>query len=154
MVQVRPELPVQRVPEQVHARARVGGKPEPVDAPVGIVLDVWRLARAVDLVEHRDLRQRLHADRLENLVHLLDALGALRIGRVDDVQQQVGLASLLQRRAERGHQLVRQVADEADGVGEGHLAGRRRQRAAAARSGSSVAKSWSAAYAAGRGQRG
>ena len=37
---------------------------------------------------------------------------------VDDVQQQVGVADLLERRAERLDQLVRQVAHEADGVGE------------------------------------
>ena len=38
----------------------------------------------------------------------------LRVGGVDDVQQQVGVPGLLQRRLERGHQVVRQLADEAN----------------------------------------
>ena len=42
----------------------------------------------------------------------------VRIGGVDHVQQQVGLARLRERRAEGRDQLVRQVADEADGVGQ------------------------------------
>ncbi|MNE05669.1 hypothetical protein D3C80_982390 [compost metagenome] len=39
---------------------------------------------------------------------------------VDHVQQQVGIARLLERGAERLDQLVRQVTDEADGIGEDH----------------------------------
>ena len=70
------------------------------------------LARAIDLVVDRDLRQVSGADRIEHVVDLRDALGALRIRGVDDVQQQVRLARFLQRRAERRHELVRQVADE------------------------------------------
>ena len=64
--------------------------------------------------------------------------------RVDHVQQQVGVHRLLERRAERGDQVVRQVADEADRVGEHD---RRRPRASHTRRVvvSSVAKSWSAA---------
>ncbi len=54
-----------------------------------------------------------------------DALGAFRVGGVDHVQQQVRLAGLLQRRAEGRHQLVRQVAHEADGVRERNLEARR-----------------------------
>ena len=38
--------------------------------------------------------------------------------RVDDVQDQVGEPRLLERRAERVDELMRQLADEADGVGE------------------------------------
>ena len=41
---------------------------------------------------------------------------------VDDVEQQVGLAGLFERGLERGDQRVRQVADEADRVGEQDLA--------------------------------
>ena len=40
------------------------------------------------------------------------------VGAVDHVQDQVGVGDLLQRRAERLDQLVRQVPDEADGVGQ------------------------------------
>ena len=54
-------------------------------------------------------------EHLDDGPDLLLGLGA---GGVDDVQQQVGLAGLLERRLERGDQGVRQVADEADRVGE------------------------------------
>ena len=49
------------------------------------------------------------------------ALG-LGAGGIDDVQEQVGLAGLLERGLERRDQGVRQVADEADRVGEQGLA--------------------------------
>ena len=39
-----------------------------------------------------------------------------RVGGVDDVQQQRGLERLVERRAERGDQVVRQLLDEADRV--------------------------------------
>ena len=40
------------------------------------------------------------------------------MARVHHVEQDVGLGQLLERGLERGHELVRQLADEADGVGE------------------------------------
>ena len=43
----------------------------------------------------------------------------VRVGAVDHVHQQIGLGRLLQRGGERLDQVVRQVADEADGVGQG-----------------------------------
>ena len=55
---------------------------------------------------------------VEHRVHRRDLLVAIGVRGVDDVQQQVGLGGLGERRAERGDQVVRQVADEADGVGE------------------------------------
>ena len=73
----------------------------------------------VGLVDHDDLAQVLGADLAE---HLADG-GQLALGvgvrAVDDVQQQVGVGDLLQRRAEGLDQLVRQRPDEADGVGQG-----------------------------------
>ena len=59
---------------------------------------------------------------------------------VDDVQDQVGAGDLLQRRAERLDQLVRQVPDEADRVGQGE-GPPVRGRAPCGRSGPSVANS-------------
>ena len=50
----------------------------------------------------------------------------VRVAAVDDVQHEVGVGDLLQRRAERLDQLVRQLADEADGVGERELPAVRR----------------------------
>ena len=81
-------------------------------------LDARRLADEIGLVEHFDLRQRARADFAQHAVDLRNALAAIRVGRIDDVQQQGRLARFLQRRAERSDQLVRQVAHEPDGVGE------------------------------------
>ena len=44
----------------------------------------------------------------------------VRMRGVAHVQDHVGLGHLLQRGAEGGHQFVRQLADEADGVGQDH----------------------------------
>ena len=62
------------------------------------------------------------AQLVEHLLDGLDLLLGLGAGGVDDVQQQVGLAGLLERRLERGDQRVRQVADEPDGVGQQDVA--------------------------------
>ena len=51
-----------------------------------------------------------------------DLAERVRVGTVDDVQQQVRLDGFLQRRAERLDQVVWQVSDEPDCVGEGELA--------------------------------
>ena len=52
------------------------------------------------------------------MVDLRDAFGAFRIRSIDDVQQQVCVARFLEGRTEGGHELVRQVPDETDRVGE------------------------------------
>ena len=52
------------------------------------------------------------------MVDLRDAFGAFRIRSIDDVQQQVRVARFLEGRTEGGHELVRQVPDETDRVGE------------------------------------
>src|SRR3989442_2392550 len=51
-------------------------------------------------------------------LHDLHLLLPRRMPRVDHVQQQVRRARFLEGRAERGNEVVRQLADEADGVGE------------------------------------
>src|SRR5690606_29004571 len=45
-----------------------------------------------------------------------------RIARVDHVQEEIGVLRLLEGRAERGEELLRQIADEADRVGDDDLA--------------------------------
>ena len=74
----------------------------------------------VGLVEHEQARAVAGADLLEDVVdgaqHLVHLL--LGHGGVDDVQDEVGDARLLQRRAEGVDELVGQLADEADGVGQ------------------------------------
>ena len=44
------------------------------------------------------------------------------IAGVDDVEQEVGVLQLFQRGAERRHQILREIADEPDRVGDDHLA--------------------------------
>jgi succinyl-diaminopimelate desuccinylase len=74
----------------------------------------------VDLVDDELDGQLVGADLLQNVVHgsnLLDQL-RLRCRSVDDVEHQIGDESLLERRGEALHQLMREAADEADRVGD------------------------------------
>ena len=80
----------------------------------------------VGLVDDDDLAQVAGADLAE---HLADGGElALRVGvrAVDDVQQEVGVADLLQRRAERLDQLVRQATGRSRPCRSACRAGRRR----------------------------
>ena len=58
------------------------------------------------------------ADLAEHAPHRLDLLVEVRRGGVGHVQDDVGVGHLLQRRAERLHEVVRQLADEPHGVGD------------------------------------
>ena len=62
-----------------------------------------------------------------------DLLLAIRIRRIDDVDEQIGVGHLLERRPERARELLRQIADEAHGVGDHDLALVREPQAAADR---------------------
>ena len=83
-----------------------------------VALDARRDALQIDLVQHADLRHVGRADLLEHRVDGRDLVVALVRRAVDHVQDQVGVGGLGQRRPERGDEVVRQVADEAHGVGE------------------------------------
>ena len=74
----------------------------------------------VGLVEDEQPRPVAGADLLEHVVDRAQHLHHVVLGRrgVDDVQDEVGQARLVQRRAEGLDQLVGQLADEADGVGQ------------------------------------
>ncbi len=85
-----------------------------------------------------DLEQR-HVGRADLLEHLADrghAAVAVRGRRVDDVQHEIRVGHLLERRAKRRDERVRQPIDEADGVrheqlaavGQPHLADERIER--------------------------
>ncbi len=85
----------------------------------------------VDLVEHKQARALAGADLLERLLDgLLHDLGLL-LGRgsVEHVREQVGAARLLERRTEGVDELVRELCDEADGVGQQVPAPAQTQRA-------------------------
>ena len=51
-----------------------------------------------------------------------DLLIAIRVARIDDVDEEVRVLHLLERRAKRRDQLFGELANEADGVGDDHLA--------------------------------
>ncbi len=72
----------------------------------------------VELVEDQDLRHIVGTNLAQHALHFLDLLGVARVGGIDHVQQQIGVARFLQRGGKGIHQGVRQVADEAHGVGQ------------------------------------
>ena len=79
-----------------------------------------RLADAIDLVEQQARRHGIGADLAQHLAADLELRLIGRIGGVDDEQQQRGLQRFGEGGAERGDQIVRQLLDEADGVGDQH----------------------------------
>ncbi len=76
------------------------------------------VGQLVQFVEHQDLRHVLRADLREHALDFLDAPVALGIGAIHDMQEQIRVARLGQRRLERCDEIVRQVADESDRIGE------------------------------------
>ena len=70
----------------------------------------------VGLVDDDELGDLAGADLGEDLADRGELALGVGVRAVDDVQDQVGVGDLLQRRAERLDQLVRQVPDEPDGV--------------------------------------
>ena len=77
------------------------------------------LVDPVDLVQDELDRQLRRADLVQHVVDRLDHAVELVVGgrRVDDVQHHVGDERLFERRREAFDELMRQPADEADGVG-------------------------------------
>ena len=74
----------------------------------------------VDLVQHELERDLVRTDLAEHGVNGVDHLlePVVRLGGVDDVQHEVRDERLLQRRREALDELRRQLADEADGIGD------------------------------------
>src|SRR6185436_234665 len=83
-----------------------------------VALDARGKVRGVDLVHDLYLRHVLGPDFLEHRIDGRSLLVARRVRGVDDVQQEIGLGRRRERRAKRRHEIVREVADEADGVGQ------------------------------------
>jgi len=111
----------QRIAQQIDAGAGDRGDPDARDlAAVDILRTRTRAFDLVDLVIDEDLRDVLCADFLEHALHFLDAPVVFGIGGVNDMQQQVRLARFRQRRFERCDEIMWQIADEADRVGEQH----------------------------------
>lgn len=72
----------------------------------------------VDLVEDQDRWHITGADGVEHFFDGVDVFFHLRLGGVDDMQKQVGFNDLGQGGVETGDELMRQVADKADGIAE------------------------------------
>ena len=83
-----------------------------------VPLDARRELRQIALVENADLRHLLRADGRQHFLDRGDLVVAIGGARIDDVQHQVGLGRFGERRAKRRDEIMRQVADETDGVGE------------------------------------
>ena len=84
-----------------------------------IILGLGRISEGVNLVEDDDLlgavvRNKLVDGLLDDLVLFLE----VRVGDVHHVDQQIGFAHLIQGRFERFDKMMRELADETDGVGE------------------------------------
>ena len=79
------------------------------------------LAHAIDLVEEQARRDNLRADLAQHIAAYLDVrIPYLRVGCVDDEQQQRRFERLGKRGAERCDEIVRQLLDEPDRVRDEH----------------------------------
>ena len=76
----------------------------------------------IDLVEGEQLRLFQRTEILQRLVHGLHLVAPVVAGRIEDVQQEVGFLHLFEGGLEGRHQVGRKLLDEADGIGEQHLA--------------------------------
>ena len=77
------------------------------------------MSELVNLVEHHDhLLVASITHLLQSAVYHLDLFLELGMGNVHDVNEDVTVTHLVKRTLERLHQMGRQFADEADGVGQ------------------------------------
>ena len=87
---------------------------------VGMVAKPGQQTRAVgqlvDLVEHHQPRLPGRIDRIERLIDRISLQSGVGVRHVDEDQQQLTMDRLLQRRAERGHQVMGKIAYESDGI--------------------------------------
>ena len=93
------------------------GYPHSDRAALRISFDAGLDLEPIDLVVDEHLRNLVRTDFREHAIDLRDVLVAPRIARIHHVQQQRGFARLGKGGLERGHQLVRQLANETDRVG-------------------------------------
>jgi hypothetical protein len=96
------------------ALARSGGDPETAVAG-------FQGRDGVALVEHRDDPGPVDLEIVEHPLGNLLLLAPARMAAIDDVEDEVGVGDLPQGAAEGGDEVVRQLADEADGIGEDRL---------------------------------
>ncbi len=90
----------------------------PFQEPGGPILSA---VEEIGFVENHQRGFALCADFFEHAVHRKDLFFGLRMAHVHDVDQQIRLHDLLQRGLESFDQPVRELANEADSVGEQHV---------------------------------
>src|SRR5262249_46473296 len=79
------------------------------------ILHLFRLNQ-IHFVEDQQSRYRIELQFAQNAIDRSDLVFELQTGSVNQMDQQVGLLHLFQGGFERGEQIFREVADEADGV--------------------------------------
>src|SRR5690606_23636323 len=77
-----------------------------------------RRRQQIAFVEDEEPGHVPEGERLDELVGRLEVDLERGIGGVDHLEEEVGVRRLLERRAERGEELLREIADEPDGVRE------------------------------------
>ena len=97
----------------IHALAGLGAD---VDAVLPVRADIAEVE--VGLVVNAQAGNLLRAELFDELVHDLRLLEPVRVGNVDDVQKKIGVFELFKRCLERLDELMRQLSNEADRVGD------------------------------------
>ena len=82
----------------------------------------------IAFVEHAQAGRLLGAELLHKTVYDFGLLFPFGIGEIDDMQQNVRVAQLFQRRLERFHQMGGKLADKTDGIGEQNLLPRSKRK--------------------------
>ena len=77
-------------------------------APPELLVTAGAAIQLINLIVHAYLRYTVRIELLQHRVDLPDSLPAIGVARVDQVQNQVCLARLLQRGPESRDELVRQ----------------------------------------------
>ncbi|RMP65068.1 hypothetical protein ALQ18_05181 [Pseudomonas marginalis pv. marginalis] len=117
--QIAPEQLGNRLLEQIQASAIARRHPNPLGLAIFVALNLRLNAlKQIEFVIDLKDRQVLGANLAQHHHHLFDLQHAIRLSRIDHVQQQVGVARLFERRPECLDQLVRQVTNEPHGVGQ------------------------------------
>ena len=75
----------------------------------------------VALIEYVDAGDLIGSQFHDQLLHDLRLMLPFRVGHVDNMEQQICVLQFLQCGLERLHQLVGQLADEANGIGHHHI---------------------------------
>ncbi|RMN81584.1 hypothetical protein ALQ52_04413 [Pseudomonas cannabina pv. alisalensis] len=105
--------------EQIQSSSITGRQPDTLRLAIGIALYLGLYPfQQIEFVIDLEDRQALGTDLAKHGHDLLDLRHAVRLVRVDDVQQQIGVARLFKRRTKSFNQLVRQMTNEAHGVGQ------------------------------------